>query len=363
MVGIDGQAFLVLHDLPEHCIGDEIAVVGLAVAVAVGGLRAVQLNLALGKDSAVFLVDAVDDLLRGGSNGRVLGSVFLDLTEGVALDLLARVVDDDDADVSELRAGGLDGLAVLALRHHGVGVRVDDEVDTLDSGVQIGGAIGLGLGVHAQMGNADDDVVVLERLDLVGGSLGEGVIRCKGQALDEGRVRLGLGLGRLHAEEADLHAGLSRVGVVGIENRRAVSIEYVGTEDLELRLAHIVLELGKAVVKLVVAEGDDVVTGGIHHLNGIQTLGVADIDFALAVVARIDEDDLGALGLVVGLELCDVGIACDRAVHIVCVQDHGLARHRRFFGHDFGLSCSCRVLDRKAGHSQAEDHRHCEQDG
>ena len=363
MVFIHGQAFLVLHDLPEHCIGDEIAVVGLAVAVAVGGLRAVQLNLALGKDSAVFLVDAVDDLLRGGSNGRVLGSVFLDLIEGVALDLLARVVDDDDADVSELRAGGLDGLAVLALGHHGVGVTIDNEVDALDGSVQIGGAIGLGLGAHTQMGNADDDIVILERLDLVGGSLGEGVIRRKGQALDLAGMRLGLGLGRLHAEEADLHAGLGGVSVVRVEDGRAVFIKNVGTENLKVRLGHVLLELCVTVVELMVAEGDDVVANGIHHRHSVRALTDADISRALAVVAGVDENDLGALGLIVGLELCDVGIALDRTVHVIRMQNDGLARHRRFFGHDFGLSCSCRVLKRKAGHSQAEDHCHCEQDG
>ena len=113
----------------------------------------------------------------------------------------------------------------------------------------------------------------------------------------------------------------------------------------------------------MVAEGNDIVAGGIHHRDRISALGDTDIGLALAVVAGIDENDLGALGLIISLERGDVGIAFDRAVHIVCVQDHGLARHRRFFGHDFGLSCSCRVLDRKTGHSQAENHRHCEQDG
>ena len=363
MVSIDGQAFLVLHDLPEHCIGDEIAVVGLAVAVAVGGLRAVERDLALGEHNAVFLVDAVNDRLRGGGNGRVLGGVFLDLVKGVALDLLAGVIDDDHADVGKCGTGGLDGLALLALGHHGVGVTVDDEVDALDGSIQIGGAVGLGLTVNTKVRKADDNVRILERLDLIGGGLGEGVIRRKGQALDLGGVGFGLGLRRLHAEEADLHAGLGGVSVVGIEDRGTVSVEHIGTEDLEFGLGHVVLELCVTVVELMIAERDDIVTGGVHHFDGVKALGHADIARALAVVARINEDDLGALGLIIGLERGDVGVAGDRAVHIVCVQDHGLARHRRFFGHDFGLSCSCRVLDRKAGHSQAENHRHCEQDG
>ena len=363
MVSIDRQTFLVLHDLPEHCIGDEIAVVGLAVAVAVGGLRAVERDLALGEHNVVFRVDAVNDRLCRSGNGRVLGSIFLDLEEGVALDLLGGVVDDDHADVGKRGTGGLNGLALLALGHHGVGVTVDDEVNALDGGIEISGAIGSGLSVDAQMRKADDNVCVLERRDLIGGSLGEGVTGRKGQTLDERRVGLGLGLGGLHAEEADLHTGLGGVGVVRIEDGGAILIEDVRADDLELGLAHVFLELGVAVVELVVAEGDDIVAGGIHHRDRISALGDTDIGLALAVVAGVDENDLGALGLIVGLELCDVGIAIDRTMHIIGVQNDSLARHRGFFGHDFGLSCSCRVLDRKAGHSQAENHCHCEQDG
>lgn len=86
MVSIDGQAFLVLHDLPEHCIGDEIAVVGLAVAVAVGGLRAVERDLALGEHNAVFLVDAVNDRLAAAATVASL-AVSSRSRKGVALDL------------------------------------------------------------------------------------------------------------------------------------------------------------------------------------------------------------------------------------------------------------------------------------
>ena len=244
-----------------------------------------------------------------------------------------------------------------------MGVTVDDEVNALDGSVEIGGAIGSRLSVDAQMRKADDNIGVLERRDLIGGGLGEGVIRRKGQALDLGGVGFGLGLRRLHAEEADLHAGLGGVSVVGIEDGGTVSVEHIGAEDLEFGLGHVVLELCVTVVELMIAERDDIVTGGVHHFDGVKALGHADIARALAVVARINEDDLGALGLIIGLELCNVGIALDRAVHVIRMQNDGLARHRRFFGHDFGLSCSCRVLDRKAGHSQAENHRHCEQDG
>ena len=105
----------------------------------------------------------------------------------------------------------------------------------------------------------------------------------------------------------------------------------------------------------MVAEGDDIVAGGVHHRDRISALGGADIGRALAEVAGVDEDDLGALGLIVGLELCDVGIALDRAVHVIRMQNDGLARH---LGFRFNGVVRC-----KAGHSQAEDHCHCEQDG
>lgn len=72
---------------------------------------------------------------------------------------------------------------------------VDDEVDALDCGIKIGGAVRSGLSVHAQMRKADDNVCILERRDLIGGRLGEGVTGRKGQALDERGVGLGLGLG------------------------------------------------------------------------------------------------------------------------------------------------------------------------
>ena len=298
MVFIHGQAFLVLHDLPEHCIGDEIAVVGLTVAVAVGGLRAIELHFALGEDRAVLLVDAVGDLLRGSGNDRVLGGVFLDLVEGVALDLLARIVDDDHADIGELRTGGLDGLAVLALSHHTVGVTVDDEVDTFGRIVEVIGGIGLGRIIHTEVGKRDDDIVILERFKLLFGDRLE--VGVELETLDERGVGLGLRFGRLHAEEADLHAGLGGVGVVCIEDGGAVLTVDIRAEDLEVRLGHVLLDLGITVVELMIAESDDIVARDVHHFDGIEAFGVADIDFALAVVARINEDDLGALGLIIG---------------------------------------------------------------
>ena len=335
MVFIHGQAFLVLHDLPEHCIGDEIAVVGLTVAVAVGGLRAIELHFALGEDRAVLLVDAVDDLLRGSGNGRVLGGVFLDLVEGVALDLLARIVDDDHADIGELRTGGLDGLAVLALSHHTVGVTVDDEVDTFGRIVEVIGGIGLGRIIHTEVGKRDDDIVILERFKLLFGDCLE--VGVELETLDERGVGLGLRFGRLETEEADLHAALLDDGV-GIENGLAVGVEHVGAQNFELGGLHVLRQLGIAVVELMVADGGHIVAGGVHHRHRVRALMDADVDGALTVVAGVGQNDLGALGLIVGLQGCHGRIQVDRTVHVVRVQDDGLAGERLCL-----VSCKCRA--------------------
>ena len=50
------------------------------------------------------------------------------------------------------------GFTVRTLHHHGVGVAVDDEVETGDIGIEVGGAVGADSLVHAEVGEADNDV-------------------------------------------------------------------------------------------------------------------------------------------------------------------------------------------------------------
>ena len=342
-------------DLPEHGVRDQVAEVGLRVTVAVGGLRAVERDLADGKLLAIGLVDGVDDGLGGRgdlliarfvvNDGDVLAFDLLLVPDGLELvadDLLRGVVNGDDADVGKGRARGLDVLAVRAGGDHAVGVAVDDEVYALHVLGQVIGGVGLGALVDAQVREADDEVCALrlQVCDLRGRAGIELFAVLAGeelQPLDELRVGLGLGLRRLEPEEADLHAALFDDGV-GIENGLAVGVEHVGAQDLELGSLHVLRQLGIAVVELMVADGGHIVAGGVHHGHRVRALMDADVDGALTVVAGVGQDDLGALGLIVCLQGCHGRIQVDRTVHVVRVQDDGLAGERLCLD-----SCKCRA--------------------
>ena len=75
----------------------------------------------------------------------------------------------------------------------------------------------------------------------------------------------------------------------------------------------------------MVADGGYIVAGGIHHGYGVGALVDADIDGALAVVAGIDQDDIGTPSLKLGLQRGHLGVPGDFAVHIIGVQDDGFA--------------------------------------
>ena len=252
--------------------------------------------------------------------------------ELVADDLLRGVVNGDDADVGKGRARGLDGLTIRAGGHDGVGVAVDDEIDALHVLGQIIGGVGLGALVHAQVRKADDDVgaLLLERGDLLGRAGIELAAVLAGEELqtfNELGVGLGLRLGGLETEEADLHAALFDDGV-GIKDGLAVGVEHIGAQNFELGGLHVLRQLGIAVVELMIADGGHVVAGGVHHGHRVGALVDADIDGALTVVAGIGQNDLSALRRIVGLQGCHGRVQIDRTVHVVRVQDDGLAVKR-----------------------------------
>ena len=102
----NGDAVKVFLDLPHHGIGDEVAEVGLAVAVAVyavfvNGPCAVEVNLALCEHNAVLGIDLVDDGLCRCCDCHVRRGLCGDLNELVALDRLLLVIDHDNADIFE----------------------------------------------------------------------------------------------------------------------------------------------------------------------------------------------------------------------------------------------------------------------
>ena len=319
------KAVCVLEDLPHHGVGDEVAEVGLHVAVA-GCLVAVELDFALCEDCAVLGGDALNDVRCRYFDGLVLCGLFGHCNELVAFDGLGCVVDNDNADVLKLGAGGLDGFIGRTLLHDGVRVTVDDEVDALDLCEEVDGTVGFGFAVNAEVCEANDDVCagILESCDLSLSTLIHLLTAEELESLDESGVCLGLGLGSLKAEEADLHA-VDFLDSGCIKNAVAFCVENVCAEDLELSFAHVALELLIAVVKFVVAEGCKVVACDVHHLDCVKTLGAADIGGTLAVVAGINEDDGCALCFVLSLESCDVGIAFDCAVNVVAVENDGLS--------------------------------------
>ena len=145
------------------------------------------------------------------------------------------------------------------------------------------------------MDQADDQIRIL-LLQAVDGQLGAGievVKGCKGDLLDETGIDLGGGLRGFQAEEADLQGvrlgrslfafgrllGFLRRGQLDFDDGGGgqdaltglVEVD-IGADGFKLRVLQVLHQLGIAEVKFVVAEGDDVVAGGIHHLDGAQAL-------------------------------------------------------------------------------------------
>ena len=230
---------------------------------------------------------------------------------------------------------------------------VDDEVDALHVLGQIIRGVGLGALVNAQMREADDEVCALrlQVCDLCGRAVIELLAVRSGeelQALNELGVGLGLRLGRLETEEADFHAALFDDGV-GVKDGLAVGAEHVSAQDLEFGGLHVLHQLRIAVVKLMVAEGDNVIAGRVHHGHRVRALVDADIDGALTVVAGVGKDDLRALRLIVRLQGCHGRVQIDRTVHVVRVQDDGLSVQRLC---RLGRKCRAAQAQHEAKHQQ-----------
>ena len=347
-------------DGPQHGIGDEVTHVGLLGAVA-GLLGTVELHLALGENNIIGSVDGILDVLGGlGHSG--IGLIIVEHGDGFIVDLLGvpnlhqliaddlslGVVNGDDAHIRQSRTGGLDLLPVGTLGHNGVGVTVDDEVDAGDILGQVIGGVGLGAGVHTQMRQADDNVSAFcpQCIHLILCSFVHLVACQELQPLDQGGVGLGLRLGGLQAEEADLYVAHFLDHMV-VKDGLAV-LQHIGAKNIKLGLFHILVQLGIAVVELVVADGGHVIACDIHHGDGICALVDADIDAALTVVAGVNQKDGCASGLIVSLQRRHLFILVDGTVDIVGVQDDGFAI--QIF--------RCRGICPGRGHKQRQCHNH-----
>ncbi len=253
-----------------------------------------------------------------------------------------------------------------------MGVTVDDEVDALDVGEDVLGAVGLRLGVGAQVADGDDVValLLLEGLDLSLGALDQLLALMEGEALHVVGVGLGHGLGGIQTE----HAHLANLGVEGgavtEQGLVVLGLDNVGSQDGELGQLQVGHEGLHLVVKLMVAGGGHVVAGGVHELDSAGALVQAHQSGALGEVTGGDQQHAGTGGLKGLLQSGHTGSADGLALHshimavgVVGVDDDQLALHigGDGVGHHFGLY-SVGFLGHGGGR-QGEDHHQREHQG
>ena len=177
------------------------------------------------------------------------------------------------------------------------------------------------------MADADDVVAALVLTEHGGHVLGDLVHLLaggEGHAGDLAGVGLGGGLGGVQAEHADLGAaGGGEHGCV-VKGQLAVVL-HIGGQHGEAGGLHVLLQRFEAVVELVVAQSRGVVARHVHQLDGGGALRQAHIGGALAEVAGVQDQDVGALGLVLAGQHGHLGVVLDGAVDVVGVEDdHGL---------------------------------------
>ena len=199
---------------------------------------------------------------------------------------------------------------------------VNEHVDTGHSVQHVDGAVAGGLGVNAQVPQADDVVTAsgFQGIHFGLGQLHHVLAADEGHALDLGGVGLGGGLRGLQAEDTDLLALGGGEDGVAVEGGGPV-IPDVGRQNWEVGLGRDGLQIGVAVVKFVVAHGGGVIAGGVHQFDGRLALGGADGWVALNIVAGIHQQGVGPGGGIALFYGGELGVPGDAAVHVVGVQD------------------------------------------
>ena len=313
---------------PDQCIGDQIAQVGLAGADI--SLHAVQVYLSLGEDGAVILVDLRLD--GGGTVSHCLIGSDDQVLSGKLHGFGAVIGDDHHAHIVQLGAGGgQQGVAhhtgAVGGLHDGlqvrVGVAVDEDVDALNFLQQVGRAVSGGLGVNAQVAQTDDDVTAfgLQGIHLRLGTIKHRLAAQELHILDLGGVGLCGGLRGSQTEHTDLHAAGAGESHIVLEGRFAL-VQHVGSHHGELGLTGQLGQVGIAIVELMVAGGDHIITSHVHQFHGRGTLGDADHGVALNEVTCVHQQDIGTHLLIGILQRGHLGILRNGTVDVIGVQDH-----------------------------------------
>ena len=319
--------------LPEHGVGDEVAQIGLAGADL--GFFTVELHFALGEDRAVIGVDLLLDAPDDGGGIGVLGSERVQRHVGGGDGAVGG--DVHHADVGQLGPGGGQvGIADftgavgggLDLVQGGVGVAVNEHVDTGHSVQHVDGAVAGGLGVNAQVPQADDVVTAggFQGIHFGLGQLHHVLAANEGHTLDLGGVGLGGGLRSCQAEETD---GFVAQKVV-VENDTAAEsrftvVQDIGSQGVGPGLALQLFQVVIAIVKLMVAGDEIIIASRVHDLNGCLALRGADGGIALDEVAGVYEQSIRSGSVIAFSQGVDFSVPGDAAVYVIGVQDDDVA--------------------------------------
>ena len=300
-------------------------------------------------------------------------------------------VNDHHADGIEVFAGlgQHHGLAVLAghfpAGDGGVGVTVDEGIQAGNLGDDLLAGPGAGGGIVTQMPQTNDNISIFGHS--INGSLH---IRSQSRAvlaagdsvdviaifiLEVGGGGLGKGLGGCNAHEGHLQAAGGLEGVGGIQNGLALDavlfpVEVAGDVG-EIGSFHIGQRLLHAVVELMVAQGSNIVTGGIHQRDDGVALVHGSVGGSLNMVTGICQQDIALavgflqLRLDAGNDIIAQGVV-DVGVDIVGVEDDHIllrcgSRGFRSRGLGSGRGSLGRSLRSAAEEAQTQNHRqhHC----
>ncbi len=269
-----------------------------------------------------------------------------------------------------------DGLAVLVLDflhfNGAVRVAVNKRAQAADVRDHVLGVPGIGRRIVAEVAESDDIVCLLgSRINGLLNSLIERLaVRAAGDTvnvlalliLEVGRRGLGEGFRRGDANKGDLHAAdlenLVRVEDQIASNTVFFMIEIAGNIG-DLALGHRFERTGHAIVEFVVADGRQIVTGGLHQLNDRSPLIHGTVSGTLDVVTGVDQQDI-LEAVLIGRDRGILDILGHVGMDIVTVKHCNVARR--------GLGSRSRgrvrrLLRRKAGHGKRKYHSQCEQDG